>query len=230
MRVLIDEEKLEWDEAWDIVTRTVSYTNHTILPEALEKWPITTFSKLLPRLYQIIDEISRRWRDNFDRTQPGWQDLLRDTAILWDGEVRMANLSVICSHSVNGVAQIHTDILKAQTLKDFYAITPEKFNNKTNGISHRRFLAEANPSYAKLITEAIGDGWLDDAEELSKLTTFEDDASFLARVGESKRQNKIRLARYVKEETGLVIDPNSIFDVQVKRFHAYKRQLLTSSR
>ena len=226
MRVLIDEEGLEWDEAWDIVTRTISYTNHTILPEALEKWPISTFSGLLPRLYQIIDEINRRWRDDFDRSAPDWQDRLRDTAILWDGVVRMANLSVICGHSVNGVAKIHSDILKAQTLKDFYALTPEKFNNKTNGISHRRFLAESNPTYAKLITEAIGDKWLDDADELKKLTAFEDDRSFLRRVGESKHANKVRLAKYVKAETGLVIDPNSIFDVQVKRFHAYKRQLL----
>ena len=226
MRVLIDEEKLEWDEAWDIVTRTISYTNHTILPEALEKWPISTFSKLLPRLYQIIDEISRRYNSAFDRSSEGWQERLRQTAILWDGEVRMANLSVICSHSVNGVAKLHTEILKEQTLKDFYALTPEKFNNKTNGISHRRFLAEANPSYAKLITEAIGEGWLDDADELAKLEQFEGDPTFLERVGEAKRDNKLRLARYVKRECGLVIDPDSIFDVQVKRFHAYKRQLL----
>ncbi|MDD6533856.1 MAG: glycogen/starch/alpha-glucan family phosphorylase, partial [Collinsella sp.] len=160
MRILIDEKKLEWDDAWNIVTQVVSYTNHTILPEALEKWPIGTFSKLLPRVYQIIDEISRRWHESFDTTQEGWQERLRQTAILWDGEVRMANLSVICSHSVNGVAKIHSDIIKNNVLKDFYALTPEKFNNKTNGISHRRFFAEANPTYAKLVTEAIGDGWL----------------------------------------------------------------------
>ena len=226
MRILMDEKGLEWDEAWEIVTNTISYTNHTILPEALEKWPISTFSKLLPRVYQIIDEINRRYSAAFDRTADDWQNRLRATAILWDGEVRMANLSVICSHSVNGVAQIHTDILKAETLKDFYALTPEKFNNKTNGISHRRFLAEANPTYAKLISEAIGTGWLDDASELEKLSAFEGDPAFLERVGASKRANKERLARYVKQETGLVIDPNSIFDVQVKRFHAYKRQLL----
>lgn len=226
MRVLMDEEGLDWDTAWDITTKTVSYTNHTILPEALEKWPINTFSSLLPRIYQIIEEISRRYRAGFDTTKPGWQDLLRNTAVLWDGQVRMANLSVICSHSVNGVAKLHTDILERETLKEFYALTPEKFNNKTNGISHRRFLAEANPSYAKLITEAIGDGWLDDADELSKLTAFENDPSFLEKVGESKHANKVRLANYVKRETGLSIDPNTIFDVQVKRFHAYKRQLL----
>lgn len=226
MRVLMDEEGLPWDEAWDIVTRTVSYTNHTILPEALEKWPISTFSTLLPRIYQIIDEINRRWREGFDMTQPEAAERLRATSVLWDGEVRMANLSVICSHSVNGVAKIHSDILKASTLKDFYALSPEKFQNKTNGISHRRFFAEANPTYAKLVTEAIGDGWLDDASELEKLTAFEGDASFLERVGASKRANKLRLAEYVRRECGMVIDPNSIFDVQVKRFHAYKRQLL----
>lgn len=226
MRILIDEKKLEWDDAWNIVTQVVSYTNHTILPEALEKWPIGTFSKLLPRVYQIIDEISRRWHESFDTTQEGWQERLRQTAILWDGEIRMANLSVICSHSVNGVAKIHSDIIKNIVLKDFYALTPEKFNNKTNGISHRRFFAEANPTYAKLVTEAIGDGWLKDAFELEKLKEFQNDSEFLMAVGASKRANKERLAAYVKAETGLVIDPNTVFDVQVKRFHAYKRQLM----
>ncbi len=226
MRILIDEKKLEWDDAWNIVTQVVSYTNHTILPEALEKWPIGTFSKLLPRVYQIIDEISRRWHESFDTTQDGWQERLRQTAILWDGEIRMANLSVICSHSVNGVAKIHSDIIKNIVLKDFYALTPEKFNNKTNGISHRRFFAEANPTYAKLVTEAIGDGWLKDAFELEKLKSFQNDTEFLKAVGASKRANKERLAAYVKAETGLVIDPNTVFDVQVKRFHAYKRQLM----
>lgn len=230
MRILIDEKKLEWDDAWNIVTQVVSYTNHTILPEALEKWPIGTFSKLLPRVYQIIDEISRRWHESFDTTQEGWQERLRQTAILWDGEIRMANLSVICSHSVNGVAKIHSDIIKNIVLKDFYALTPEKFNNKTNGISHRRFFAEANPTYAKLVTEAIGDGWLKDAFELEKLKEFKDDTEFLKAVGASKRANKERLAAYVKAETGLVIDPNTVFDVQVKRFHAYKRQLMNIMR
>ena len=226
MRILIDEKKLEWDEAWDIVTKVISYTNHTILPEALEKWPIGMFSALLPRVYQIIEEISHRWHASFDTSRDNWQDLLRNTAVLWDGEVRMANLSVICGHSVNGVAKIHTDILEDRVLKDFYALTPGKFNNKTNGISHRRFFAEANPSYAKLVTEAIGDGWLDDASELENLTVYEHDSEFLKKVAASKRENKVRLAAYVKAETGLVIDPDSIFDVQVKRFHAYKRQLL----
>lgn len=226
MRILMDEEGLTWDDAWEIVTNTVSYTNHTILPEALEKWPISTFSTLLPRVYQIIDEINRRWRESFDMSKPESAERLRATAVLWDGEVRMANLSVICSHSVNGVAKIHSDILKTSTLKDFAAMRPEMFNNKTNGISHRRFFAEANPTYAKLVTEAIGDGWLDDARELEKLTAFEGDASFLERVGASKLANKQRLADYVKRECGLTIDPNTVFDVQVKRFHAYKRQLL----
>lgn len=226
MRILMDEECLTWDDAWEIVTNTVSYTNHTILPEALEKWPISTFSTLLPRVYQIIDEINRRWRESFDMSKPESAERLRATAVLWDGEVRMANLSVICSHSVNGVAKIHSDILKTNTLKDFAAMRPEMFNNKTNGISHRRFFAEANPTYAKLVTEAIGDGWLDDARELEKLTAFEGDASFLERVGASKLANKQRLADYVKRECGLTIDPNTVFDVQVKRFHAYKRQLL----
>lgn len=226
MRILMDEECLTWDDAWEIVTNTVSYTNHTILPEALEKWPISTFSTLLPRVYQIIDEINRRWRESFDMSKPESAERLRATAVLWDGEVRMANLSVICSHSVNGVAKIHSDILKTSTLKDFAAMRPEMFNNKTNGISHRRFFAEANPTYAKLVTEAIGDGWLDDARELEKLAAFEGDASFLERVGASKLANKQRLADYVKRECGLTIDPNTVFDVQVKRFHAYKRQLL----
>ena len=226
MRILMDEERLTWDDAWEIVTNTVSYTNHTILPEALEKWPISTFSTLLPRVYQIIDEINRRWRESFDMSKPESAERLRATAVLWDGEVRMANLSVICSHSVNGVAKIHSDILKTSTLKDFAAMRPEMFNNKTNGISHRRFFAEANPTYAKLVTEGIGDGWLDDARELEKLTAFEGDASFLERVGASKLANKQRLADYVKRECGLTIDPNTVFDVQVKRFHAYKRQLL----
>ena len=226
MRVLMDKEGLTWDDAWEIVTRTVSYTNHTVLPEALEKWPIDTFAKLLPRIYQIIEEISRRWRANFNMDDPASAEQLRQTAVLWDGQVRMANLSCICSYSINGVAKIHTDILERVTLKDFHDLTPEKFNSKTNGISHRRFFAESNPSYAALVTDAIGDGWLADASELEKLVPFERDASFLERVGESKRRNKERLARYVKSETGLVIDPGTIFDVQVKRFHAYKRQLM----
>ena len=218
---------LTWDDAWEIVTNTVSYTNHTILPEALEKWPISTFSTLLPRVYQIIDEINRRWREGFDMSRPESAERLRATAILWDGEVRMANLSAYLQPLGERRSQdLDSDILKASTLKDFAALKPEMFNNKTNGISHRRFFAEANPTYAKLVTEAIGDSWLDDARELEKLTAFEGDASFLQRVGESKRANKLRLAEYVERECGLTIDPDTVFDVQVKRFHAYKRQLL----
>ena len=226
MRVLMDEEGLEWDEAWDIVTKTVSFTNHTVLPEALEKWPITTFKPLLPRLYEIVDEIARRYRESFPTDNPNWREMFQKTAILWDGEVRMANLSIICSHSVNGVAALHTQILEHDVFKEFYELTPEKFNNKTNGVTHRRFLAEANPSYAKLITSRIGTGWLDDAFELKKLEQFADDEEFLTAMAASKRKNKERLAAYIKKTTGVEVDPSSVFDVQVKRFHAYKRQLL----
>ena len=226
MRVLMDEEGLEWDEAWDIVTHTVSFTNHTVLPEALEKWPITTFKPLLPRLYQIIDEIARRFRESFPTDNPEWREMFQKTAILWDGQVRMANLSIVCSHSVNGVAELHTKILKEQVFKEFYELTPEKFNNKTNGVTHRRFLAEANPSYAKLITSKIGEGWLDNADELKKLEAYYDDEDFLHAMAASKHENKVRLAAYIKKVCDINVDPNSIFDVQVKRFHAYKRQLL----
>ncbi|MDN0064108.1 glycogen/starch/alpha-glucan phosphorylase [Collinsella ihumii] len=226
MRLLMDEEGLDWDTAWDIVTRSVSYTNHTVLPEALEKWPIDTFRRLLPRVYMIIDEINRRFMESFPRDVDNWQDKLRNTAILWDGQVRMANLSVICSHSVNGVAQLHTEILKRDTLHDFYELTPEKFNNKTNGISPRRFLGNANPSLSRLITSKIGDGWLKDASELKRLESYIDDNEFLDALTASKRENKVRLAEYVKKTCGVELDVDSIFDVQVKRFHAYKRQLL----
>ena len=226
MRVLMDEEGLEWDEAWEIVTKTISFTNHTVLPEALEKWPITTFKPLLPRLYEIIEEIARRFRESFPTDNPEWREMFQKTAILWDGEVRMANLSIVCSHSVNGVAELHTKILKEQVFKEFYELTPEKFNNKTNGVTHRRFLAEANPSYAKLITDTIGKGWLDDAFELKKLEAHVDDEQFLRAMAASKHENKVRLAKYIEEVSGVTVDPDSVFDVQVKRFHAYKRQLL----
>lgn len=226
MRILVDEEGLDWDRAWGITTKSVSYTNHTILPEALETWPIDTFRKLLPRIYMYVDEINRRYMEAFPRDEEGWQERLRTTAILWDSKVRMANLSVICSHSVNGVAELHTEILEHSTLHDFYTLTPEKFNNKTNGISPRRFLANANPSLARLISEHIGDTWLMDADELSRLTAFANDQEFLDALGASKHENKVRLARYVDDTLGITLDPNSIFDVQVKRFHAYKRQLL----
>lgn len=226
MRVLVDNEGLDWDTAWDITTRTISYTNHTVLPEALEKWPIDTFRRLLPRLYMYVDEINRRYVEDFPRDIDNWQEKLKNTAILWDGQVRMANLSVICSHSVNGVAALHTEILKKETLHDFYELMPEKFNNKTNGISPRRFLGNSNPTLSKLITDKIGDGWYKDAEELKKLEAYYDDDAFLDAMAESKHANKVRLANYIEAQTGVEIDPDSIFDVQVKRFHAYKRQLL----
>ena len=226
MRLFMDQEGLDWDTAWGIVTKSVSYTNHTVLPEALEKWPIDTFRRLLPRVYMIIDEINRRYMEAFPRDIENWQDKLRNTAILWDGQVRMANLSVICSHSVNGVAQLHTDILKRETLHDFYELTPEKFNNKTNGISPRRFLGNANPSLSRLVTAKIGDGWLKDASELKRLERYANDKEFLDALSASKLENKKRLADYVKKTTGVELDETSIFDVQVKRFHAYKRQLL----
>ena len=228
MRLLVDEEGLDWDTAWDIVTKSISYTNHTVLPEALEKWPIDTFQRLLPRVYMYIDEINRRYMESFPREGEGWQDRLRNTAILWDGQVRMANLSVICSHSVNGVAQIHTDILKRETLHDFYAMTPEKFNNKTNGISPRRFLANANPSLARLITEKIGAGWKKDANELEKLLQFQDDDATLRQLLDIKQQNKRELAAYLKEESGVEIDENSVYDIQIKRLHEYKRQQMNA--
>lgn len=226
IRRLIDDEGLSWDEAWDITTKTLSYTNHTVLPEALEKWPIETFRRLLPRVYMYIEEIDRRYRERFQKEHPDRMDLLANTAILWDGMVRMANLSIICSHSVNGVAKIHTEILEREVLKDFYELRPKKFNNKTNGISLRRFLGNANPSYSRLISDAIGDGWLKDASELSKLKKFEKNKVFLDGMSDSKRLNKERLARYIAEKTGVQLDTSSLFDVQVKRFHAYKRQLL----
>ena len=226
MRILVDEEGLGWDEAWEITTKTCAYTNHTIMAEALEKWPIEIFQRLLPRIYQIVDEINRRFVLQIQERYPGDDGKVARMAILYDGQVKMAHLAIAAGYSVNGVARLHTEILKNEQLHDFYEMFPEKFNNKTNGISHRRFFAEANPTYAKLVTEAIGDGWLKDAFELEKLKEFQNDTEFLKAVGASKRANKERLAAYVKAETGLVIDPNTVFDVQVKRFHAYKRQLM----
>ena len=226
LRLLIDEEGLDWDTAWEIVTKSISYTNHTILPEALEKWPIEMFQRLLPRVYDFVAEIDRRYRESFAQRREQNQELLMNTAILWGGQVRMANMSVIAGHAVNGVAALHTEILKNDVLRDFYVLTPEKFNNKTNGVTHRRFLAQANPTYAALITEAIGDKWYTDAMELEKLKAFEDDPSFLDKAAHSKAKNKQALARYIKDTTGIIVDTDSIFDIQVKRFHAYKRQLL----
>ena len=230
MRILVDEKGVGFDEAYKICKETISFTNHTVMPEALEKWPINTFRNLLPRLYMFIDEIDRRYRDNLSThlspNDGNWTSVLEKTAILWDGQVRMANLSIIFSHSINGVSALHTQILKDTVFHEFYDMMPHRFNNKTNGVTHRRFLCEANPSYSKLITEAIGDGWLDDAMELEKLVPFEQDASFLEGMEVAKKADKERLAAYVKETSGVVLDTNMVFDVQVKRFHAYKRQLL----
>ncbi len=226
MRILVDEKGVDFDVAFKIATETCSYTNHTIMPEALEKWPINMFRTLLPRLYMFIEEIDRRFRDTFPRMGSDWASMLQETAILWDGQVRMANLSVIFSYSVNGVSALHTGIIKDSTLHDFYRLAPEKFNNKTNGVSHRRFLGNANPALAKVITDAIGNKWLEDAMEFQKLLAFKDDNSFLEDWAKAKRTAKERLAAYIKETTGIVVDTNTVFDTQVKRFHAYKRQLL----
>ena len=230
MRILVDEKGVGFDEAYKICKETISFTNHTVMPEALEKWPINTFRNLLPRLYMFIDEIDRRYRDNLathlSPNDGNWTSVLEKTAILWDGQVRMANLSIIFSHSINGVSALHTQILKDTVFHEFYEMMPHRFNNKTNGVTHRRFLCEANPSYSKLITEAIGDGWLDDAMELEKLVPFEQDGAFLEGMEVAKKADKERLAAYVKETSGVVLDTNMVFDVQVKRFHAYKRQLL----
>ena len=228
MRLLIDEESLSWEEAWDITCKTISYTNHTIMPEALEKWSIDLMRSLLPRIYQIIEEIDRRYCAAFDRSQPDWQERLRNTAILWDGQVRMANLSIIGAYSVNGVAALHTEILKTSVLRDFYTLTPEKFNNKTNGVTHRRFLAEANPGLRSLITNTIGPDWMGNALELQKLLPYREDAAFLTELRQIKRQNKVRLGNYIAKTMGIAVDPDSIFDIQVKRIHAYKRQLLAA--
>lgn len=225
MRLLLDEENLEWDAAWDITCRTISYTNHTVMPEALERWPIDLMRRLLPRVYMIIEEIDRRYRETFPEV-PNRQESLMKTAILWDGQVSMANLSVIGSHSVNGVAALHTEILKHDVLRDFYALTPEKFSNKTNGVNHRRFVLAANPGLSRLIDEAIGDAWHSKPERLADLRPYAEDEEFLAQMAHIKRQNKLRLGDYVRKRDGLLLNTEAIFDVQVKRIHAYKRQLL----
>ena len=228
MRVLLDEEGLSWDEAWDITCRTVSFTNHTVLPEALEKWSIDLYRSLLPRIYMITEEIDRRWREQLHQEGRDTQEILSATAVLWDGQVRMANLSIIGSHAVNGVASLHTEILKATVFQDFYRMQPEKFNNKTNGISQRRFLIQANPGLTNLITEAIGDGWKTDMAQIARLEDMKNDAAFIEKLRQVKYQNKVRLADYLKKTSGVVVDPNSVFDIQVKRIHAYKRQLLNA--
>ena len=226
MRILMDEEGLEWDEAWDITTKTCAYTNHTIMAEALEKWPIELFSRLLPRVYQIVEEINRRFVMKIQEMYPGNQEKIKSMAILYDGQVKMAHLAIAGSYSVNGVARLHTEILKKRELKDFYEMNPKQFNNKTNGVTQRRFLAHANPLLAQWLNAKIGKEWITDFSQISKLKTFVDDKKYQQEFMNIKYQNKLRLAEYIKEHNGIEVDPNSIFDVQVKRLHEYKRQLL----
>ena len=226
MRILLDEEGLEWDEAWEVTTKTCAYTNHTIMAEALEKWPIELFSRLLPRIYQIIEEINRRFVEEIQKKYPGNQEKIRKMAIIYDGQVKMAHLAICAGYSVNGVAALHTEILKNQELKDFYEMMPEKFNNKTNGITQRRFLLHANPLLADWITEHIGPDWITDLPQLKKLAVYADDEKALQEFMNIKFKNKERLAKYILEHNGVEVDPHSIFDVQVKRLHEYKRQLL----
>jgi len=226
MRVLIDENNLSWEEAWEITRKTCAYTNHTIMSEALEKWPVELFSRVLPRLYMIIEEINRRFCSLLTERFGNDPEKIRNMAIIADGQVRMAYLAIVGSHSVNGVAQIHTEILKKQELSDFYEIYPEKFNNKTNGITQRRWLAYCNPGLSGLIKEVIGDGWMSDLSELKKLVPYVKDSSFQEKFMEVKRNNKVELSNYIKRQNGMSVDPDSIFDIQVKRLHEYKRQLL----
>ena len=225
MRILLDEEELSWNEAWDITTRVMSYTNHTILCEALERWSEGIMKKLLPRMYMIIEEINRRYVNDL-RSKGYSEDKVKRMAIMYDGEIRMANLCIVSSYSINGVAELHTKLLKEEVLKDFYEEEPYKFNNKTNGIAHRRWLISSNPELANLITELIGNKWIKDTSQLKKLEKFVDNENVLNRLEEIKFNNKVRLANYIKENNNIEVDPNSIFDVQVKRLHAYKRQLM----
>jgi len=226
MRLMLDEYGLEWNDAWDITRKVCSYTNHTIMAEALEKWPIEIFSRLLPRIYMIVEEINRRFCGLLVMRYGDDPDMFHTTAVIADGQVRMAYLAIVGSHSVNGVAAIHTEILKSQELKNFYEIYPEKFNNKTNGITQRRWLKLANPKLAELITEAIGDKWITDLDELERLLPFADDAAFRDRFMKIKRANKQALADYLRFKQDIVLNVDSIFDIQVKRLHEYKRQLL----
>ena len=226
MRLLIDQEGLSWEEAWEVTSKTCAYTNHTIMAEALEKWPIDLFSRLLPRIYQIVQEIDRRFLIKVNEMYPGNEHKVKKMAILRDGQVRMANMAIIAGFSVNGVAKLHTDILKTQQLRDFYEMMPEKFNNKTNGITQRRFLAHGNPLLADWITDKIGNGWITDLSQIEKLRPFADDEKARREFMQIKYENKVRLAKYIKEHNGIEVDPRSIFDVQVKRLHEYKRQLL----
>ncbi len=226
MRILMDEYYLTWDEAWEVTTKTCAYTNHTIMAEALEKWPIELFSRLLPRIYQIVEEINRRFVLEIERKYPGNQEKVRKMAIIYDGQVKMAHLAICAGYSVNGVARLHTEILKSEELKDFYELFPEKFNNKTNGITQRRFLLHANPLLADWVTAHIGDDWITDLSKIKKLKVYADDEKAQQEFMNIKYQNKVRLAKYIKEHNGIEVDPRSIFDVQVKRLHEYKRQLL----
>ena len=226
MRILMDEEGLSWDDAWDVTTKTCAYTNHTIMAEALEKWPIELFSRLLPRIYQIVEEINRRFILDIQKKYPGDQEKIRKMAIIYDGQVKMAHLAIAAGYSVNGVAALHTEILKHQELKDFYEMMPEKFNNKTNGITQRRFLKHGNPLLANWVTDHIGKEWITDLSQMKRLAIYADDEKAQAEFMNIKYQNKLRLAKYIKEHNGIEVDPRSIFDVQVKRLHEYKRQLL----
>ena len=226
MRVLMDDHDLSWDEAWEITCKTCAYTNHTIMSEALEKWPIELFSRLLPRIYQIVEEINRRFVLRIQQMYPGNQEKIRKMAIIYDGQVKMAHLAIVGGHSVNGVARLHTEILEKQELRDFYEMMPEKFNNKTNGITQRRFLLHANPLLADWVTDHVGDEWITDLPALSKLRIYADDEKAQQEFMNIKYQNKVRLAKYIREHNGIEVDPRSIFDVQVKRLHEYKRQLM----
>lgn len=226
MRILMDEYYLTWDEAWAVTTKTCAYTNHTIMSEALEKWPIELFSRLLPRIYQIIEEINRRFILKIQEMYPGNQDKIRKMAIIYDGQVKMAHLAIAAGYSVNGVARLHTEILKKQELKDFYEMMPEKFNNKTNGITQRRFLLHGNPLLADWVTAHIGNEWITDLPQISRLKIYANDEKAQQEFMNIKYQNKVRLAEYILEHNGIEVDPRSIFDVQVKRLHEYKRQLL----
>lgn len=227
MRILLDEEGMEWDEAWEITTKCCAYTNHTIMAEALEKWPVDLFMRLLPRIYQIVQEINRRFLIEVEERYPNQYNKIRSMAILYEGQVRMANMAIVAGFSVNGVARLHTEILKKRELRDFYEMMPEKFNNKTNGITQRRFLLHGNPLLASWVTEKIGtDAWITDLPLIKGLEAYVDDTKAQQEFMEIKYQNKLRLAKYIKEHNHIDVDPNSIFDVQVKRLHEYKRQLL----
>ena len=226
MRILMDVEGLGWDQAWAITTKTVAYTNHTIMAEALEKWPIELFSRLLPRIYQIIEEINRRFIIEIQNRYPGNYEKIKKMAIIYDGQVKMAHLAIVAGYSVNGVARLHTEILKNQELKDFYEMMPEKFNNKTNGITQRRFLLHGNPLLADWVTSHIGADWITDLSQIRKLAIYADDEKAQQEFMNIKYQNKVRLAKYILKHNGIEVDPRSIFDVQVKRLHEYKRQLL----